>query len=220
MVGYVVAHMEFKNLPPNLGIYARHHLLDKVWKQVTADITYVHCAPNGDIISSGVLDNVEFDKYCADKNICSLVHTQTAAAYYYTAMSGSKIFDLNNQYPLMPSLAYVRVVDDKETFSTHFNKFGGTVIEYLEKYSRYIRNGAIVVFDLKKLFRKRNKQMTMAEQLHSRNKHLPDPIQWVRLGYKTDEVNEYTEFMSRFDFSEYVDKPSSDIYKLFKSIHY
>ena len=54
MTDYVVVHMDFKNLPPRLGIVKQYNLIDKVWKQVTAEITYVHRRYSGSMVSLGV----------------------------------------------------------------------------------------------------------------------------------------------------------------------
>lgn len=221
---YVVAHMEFQGLPSKLGIFTERNLIDKIWQTVTANITYVHCQGNTfpKIISSGQVTNVEFDQFLVENNIQKIVYTTTRQLYYYNAIlvsNNRKTIYLYDQYILDISLIEAKIVKESTFFSTHFKQSNMTILEYLQKYSPLACNH-LSQLNWDKYIKKLNKPVCKAEYLHSKYNHLPDPIQWVMMDYQPEEVNEYTEFMSKFNFASYKNSTINDIYKLIKKLNY
>lgn len=66
-------------------------------------------------------------------------------------------------------------------------------------YNNLSTETKIFKVEWKKVFTNLSKPPCKAEILHAKYKHMPDPITWIKNGYETDEINEYSEFMNRFN---------------------
>lgn len=212
MVNYVVANIEFHNLPPKLGILAWHHPADKIWKQVTGDVVYVYY--KNETILLGKSDINQFDKFCRDNLVHTLVHTTADQVHPYNALCHT--INIHKQYTLTSILCTSGIANN---FKSHFLKCDCWIEDYLQQVAPLIHNRKWPMI-VPKLLETALMPASKAEQLHCKYNHLPDPVAWIRSGYETDEVNEYTEFMSRFDFSRYKGSDFGKAFELVKSITY
>ena len=219
--GYVVAYMDFKNLPPKLGIFARYNQLDKIWQQVTADVTYVHCDNQGKVIATGQATSKEFAEFVSKNDVRRIVHTTSIQAYYYNAMYISRgenlVIELHNQDVLDISLIRAGVVETNSFFDRELEKFGGNITEYLLRYATYI-SGYLTHLDWREFNKKINKPTCIAEDLHYLYQELPDPVQWVIQDYQPEGRNDYIDFMSRFNFGTYRKQSFDEICKMIKKL--
>ena len=213
---YVAVHMVFDNLPPLLGIYARHNLQDKIWEGVTFSATCVLCSTEGHIIKTSELTEEDnFDQYLLDNNVKYIVHTSADQAFIYMAITisqGKKC--IANVTTFGWELQRASVPWD---YDQNIPSDGATIIDYLTAMAPRVTSLNSMCDNLLEHIKMLTTPLCKVEKLHAKYPDMPDPIEWVK-GTTSNEKNEYTEFMHRFNFGSFVGCDKYIVYQMLRSL--
>lgn len=219
---FVIIYPEYKNLPPQLGIYNLHHHLSKVYNNVEATINYIYY--NYENIQTGTLPLHEFMDFIKKEQITTIVHSTTKGSYYFKALLTKVIQSLLlKHYLFIPAYNLYRrsnhkhINDVVKEYNLH-NKNKITIMECLEK-NAYCMVETLTQQNYYELYKKYRQPLCKVEILYSNYPEFPNPITWIRTNYQPTESNEYTEFMSSYNFDLIRHFSKSCIYNTITSLY-
>lgn len=213
---YVAVHMVFNNLPPLLGVYARHNLQDKIWRDVTFSATCVLCSTEGHIIKTSELTKEDdFNQYLLDNDVKYIVHTSGDQVFIYmaTIISQSKKCVVHST-TFGWELQSTSIPWD---YDQNIPSDGVSIIDYLTTMGPRVTSFNAMRDDLLEQVKILTAPLCKVEKLHAKYPDMPDPVKWVK-GTTSDEKNEYTEFMHRFNFESFANCDKYIIYQMLKSL--
>lgn len=213
---YIAVHMVFNNLPPALGIFAKHNMQDKIWRDVTFSATCVLYSGQGLIIKISELSkDDDFDQYLADNRIGHVVHTSADQAYIFmsTVFSRGKKVELYNtafEWEIRGP-AYRASWD----YSQNIPADGVSISDHLTTWGRKVSSLGPVRDGMPDHIKLLSSRLSKVEKLHAKFPGMPDPVAWAR-GTTSDAKNEYTDFMNRFEFGTFTNCSIHTIYGMLK----